>query len=590
MTEGDEGGAGRLQVCFLPLSHSGRLGFTVLPGRRGRDDEGRFWTRDLDEDLERLSALRVDRIVLLVSDVELTAARSRRLPEAASARGLALVHHPLPPQVGAEQRDEIRRLLDALGRWLAEGSTVVLVSGDGLGRAPLVAGTYLLRVGTPASRAVKLLRKLRGPECLRSSDAALLEAWETEPSPPETESAPRRTAGAGHIARAYSGSSSPRAADPEPGDPPWAREAREDLEETESEPAAPTPPPARVAARTAEAPSPMRWGGGDRADRSFTALTPVESSCVGALLGTALGDALGAPLEPETRRAQLEARYGPKGPEAPALSAPPGRPGPECAVPSDETQLVLVAVQTVVESRLRRLEVDTTLSRLAERIGRWTRERRGPWSPETSTLEVAEKIRDGSSWAEAATNAEQGSSGLVRAVAFGLAFADDLARAEQWAAAQCRVTHRSPEAVGAAAALAAVMARFGRGDRPEVALSEGLAAACRHSPRLAGRLARALDDADSGVPPAVFFERHSEATARDTLATAYFVLRRHPDDLESALREGVMTPGDSDAVGAVLGATLGARLGASALPPSWVQVLDDRENLEGLALALAASR
>lgn len=614
MSDGDDGGAGRLQVCFLPLSRPGRLGFSVLPGRRGRDEEGRFWTRDLVEDLDRLTTLGVERLVLLVSDAELAGARATPLLGQAQTRGLALAHVPLPPRVGSPQRAEIERLVENLSDWTAQGTNVVLVSGDGLGRAALVAGAFLVREGSAAPRAVATLRKLRGPDCLRAEDEALLLDWsgaEAPPSePPERSPTPLRTAGAGHVARAYS--PSPHLDREEgPLEPPWVRPA-ERSESSEAPRSFPPPkseglespryvgggpsdgsePPPDEAVSSSPPPPLFRPAPApSRAPRSrFGALTPVESTCMGALLGAALGDALGAPLEAETRRAKLEARYGSKGPEAPTLSPPPGGSGPECAVASEETQLTLLAVETVVESRLRRLEIDITLSRLSERIGRWTRERRGPWMPEASTLEVAERIRDGTPWTEAASNSERGSSGLVRAIAFGLAFADDLLRAERWAAAQCRVTHRSADAVGAAAGLAVILARFGRGDRLEVVLSEAIASACRYSPRLASRLARAWDDADSGVPPAIFFEHFGEPTARDSLAAALFVVRRHPDDLEGAVREAVMTPGDSDAVGAVVASALGARLGASALPPSWVQVLDGRETLEGLALALAASR
>jgi poly(ADP-ribose) glycohydrolase ARH3 len=270
-------------------------------------------------------------------------------------------------------------------------------------------------------------------------------------------------------------------------------------------------------------------------------------------------------------------------------SSPDG--GAPAALVSADTQLAEHALETVIEARQRRLELEATLARLAERVGRWHAQPRGGHrSPDPSHLEAAERLARGTPWTEAASNASSGAAGLPRAPAFGLAFSDDLRRAEQWGAAQCRVTHRGREAVAASAALSVGVARLARGERLSVALSEMVAAACRESPRLAARLARALHDADAGVPPAVGLARASAATAADALTMAFFVVRRHPDDLERALREAVMTPGPSSTAAGAVGALLGARLGAGALPPGWLAVLERKDELEARALAAAASR
>ena len=56
-----------------------------------------------------------------------------------------------------------------------------------------------------------------------------------------------------------------------------------------------------------------------------------------------------------------------------------------------------------------------------------------------------------------------------------------------------------------------------------------------------------------------------------------------PLDFETALRQVVEAGGDTDTNGAVAGAVLGARYGASAIPRRWLDVIPQRERVEGLA-------
>ena len=61
-----------------------------------------------------------------------------------------------------------------------------------------------------------------------------------------------------------------------------------------------------------------------------------------------------------------------------------------------------------------------------------------------------------------------------------------------------------------------------------------------------------------------------------------------PLGFESALRQVVEAGGDTDTNGAVAGAVLGARYGATAIPGRWLDVIPQRERIEGLADGLVA--
>lgn len=60
------------------------------------------------------------------------------------------------------------------------------------------------------------------------------------------------------------------------------------------------------------------------------------------------------------------------------------------------------------------------------------------------------------------------------------------------------------------------------------------------------------------------------------------------DDFEGGLVWAVNLGGDADTNGAVTGALLGARLGASAIPARWLEALEGREEIEALGRQLAA--
>ncbi len=68
--------------------------------------------------------------------------------------------------------------------------------------------------------------------------------------------------------------------------------------------------------------------------------------------------------------------------------------------------------------------------------------------------------------------------------------------------------------------------------------------------------------------------------AEQSLPTTLALLRRYPDDLETALIENVMAGGDSAARALALGLILGARHGKEAIPTRWVDGLINAPRIE----------
>lgn len=75
--------------------------------------------------------------------------------------------------------------------------------------------------------------------------------------------------------------------------------------------------------------------------------------------------------------------------------------------------------------------------------------------------------------------------------------------------------------------------------------------------------------------------------AEETLAIAILCCLRHPDDFEAAVRAAVNHKGDSDSTGSVTGQILGAALGAHAIPIGYLKNLELRPVIETIAGDLA---
>jgi hypothetical protein len=144
-----------------PHIRPGRLGITICPGRGDRD-------RNLDEDLARLRADGVDRLLCLSTEAELEWAGVPELGRRAQALGLDYRWLPVPDQGTcslSEAADLVRWCRDGLER----GESVVVTCMGGLGRSGMVAACTLVDLGDSPAAALASDRAARGPRALETS-------------------------------------------------------------------------------------------------------------------------------------------------------------------------------------------------------------------------------------------------------------------------------------------------------------------------------------------------------------------------------------------------------------------------------------
>lgn len=311
--------------------------------------------------------------------------------------------------------------------------------------------------------------------------------------------------------------------------------------------------------------------------------TPL-SRHLGAVLGAAIGDAMGHPTEFIRSFESIYERYGDKGVARFELFWE--RDGRRFAPYTDDTQMAEVVLRTLLDGHD---DLDETMGRMAQGFVAWSKNPQGGHrAPGGACMSGCGRLARGVPWREGGGETAGGCGSVMRAYPFGLVFAHDLEKAESWAVAHSKLTHRDPIALGACAAMAVGMARIVRGAAPSRVTSEMVAAACRYSARTAAMMATAIEEARAGVGPTTTLRRLEGWAAHEAIAAAVYIFTRHADDPVAAILEGANTPGDSDSLATLAGALVGARCGIEALPGDWVRDVERSEELQELARRIPA--
>lgn len=302
----------------------------------------------------------------------------------------------------------------------------------------------------------------------------------------------------------------------------------------------------------------------------------------GMLLGLAVGDALGAPLEgllPATRRARhLVVRdYLPRR----------GAPGTRAGLPTDDTQLSFWTLEQLLE--------DGALdpSHLARRFAADRIDGIG-----SGTAEFLEKLHRGRPWEECAARSA-GNGALMRVAPLLLPHLPSPSPL-LWAdvAVAARLTHDDSASTASCLAFADLLWKALRTERPPepswwadrfLAVLRPLETGATYSPRggewreafegpLSAYLDLVLGEARAGAWGTVdALERWwSGAFLLETVPTVLWILERHAHDPEEAILRAVNDAKDADTAGAIVGAAVGALHGRKRLPARWLVGLSGR--------------
>jgi ADP-ribosyl-[dinitrogen reductase] hydrolase len=288
----------------------------------------------------------------------------------------------------------------------------------------------------------------------------------------------------------------------------------------------------------------------------------------GCLLGIACGDALGGPVEFQTRE-QIRAAH-PNGLRdfigGGWLHLEPGE-------ITDDTQMTLALARSLANGGP--LDMEDVGARFIE----WYRSK--PKDIGNTTRAALKLLDEGESWDRTGKRAMRearsaaGNGSVMRCAPVALRFRQDPEALVRASIDTARITHADLRCTAGAVAINQAIACLLMGGSTDDALESAVAGI--HEPETVAAVRRAPSLTEPDVPCGGF--------VLDTVTAAFWALCNH-DSLEETIVAAVALGGDADTTGAVAGALAGARYRVKAIPARWLERLQHREELEMLSARL----
>jgi ADP-ribosylglycohydrolase len=334
-----------------------------------------------------------------------------------------------------------------------------------------------------------------------------------------------------------------------------------------------------------------------------------EERFVGCMLGGAVGDALGAPVE-FLSRAEIIERFGPDG--IMDLAEAYGRVG---AI-TDDTQMAMFTAEGMIPAVQRAMAKGiwgTEPAFVYHAYRYWLKTQGEPLPPvpvmhglrlplggeyRSALLDLTEMharrapgrtciaaLKSGNyGTVKKPINQSKGCGGVMRIAPAGL-----YGRFE----AGCdiaAITHGHPSGYLAAGFLTVAIGALAQGRELPTAIELARARLidCDDHEEVLAAVERACDEAKRGASPETVERLGRGWVAEEALAIALYCALA-ADDFENGVRLAVNHGGDSDSTGAITGNLLGTLHGVRAIPDRWLAQLELRAEIEELALRLLAS-
>jgi poly(ADP-ribose) glycohydrolase ARH3 len=294
---------------------------------------------------------------------------------------------------------------------------------------------------------------------------------------------------------------------------------------------------------------------------------------IGAFLGTAVGDALGAPFEgyPEVTKEEIEA-------------AADGR---EVLTYTDDTHMMIGVAESLIRNRgFDGQDMAETFVRHYD-LEPWRGY--GPGPPR-----IFRMIRSGIAWDKAALKLYQGGSfgngAAMRVAPIGALYHHDPEGLRQVACGSSQITH-AHRLGKEGAALQACAVALATGLEPSHPLDRDDFLARLIGVVQAGIYQEKLDKVKTLLPQSdkdrVVRELGHGIEAFNSVPTAIYAFLSQHGFFVPAVLGAVSLGGDADTIGAMTGAISGAYLGAGAIPARWRAKLENRGYIEELAEQLS---
>jgi ADP-ribosylglycohydrolase len=296
------------------------------------------------------------------------------------------------------------------------------------------------------------------------------------------------------------------------------------------------------------------------------------------MLGLALGDALGRPMELLSLD-EIRERYG----ETALADRDVG------LRPTDDTSMSVAVAEALAAAGADGPE--PLMAEVVDRFVRWRRAVKPEDSPDNTCLEATARLEAGVPWTESGVSWSKGSGAVMRTAPVGFFYARYPVLLREVSRMIASTTHGHPTAWAASTVVAAWVKEALDDTDPELWIDRSIRF-------LSGTACDEVIEALHAVPEAVRARSDEEAmqalgegwVCEEAVAMALAALLRHRDDFGQAVRCAVRHGGDSDTVGCIAGALMGVRVGERGLPAELVERLEGADGLRAMAVRMAAGR
>jgi ADP-ribosyl-[dinitrogen reductase] hydrolase len=283
----------------------------------------------------------------------------------------------------------------------------------------------------------------------------------------------------------------------------------------------------------------------------------MANALAGALIGTAVGDSLGLPMEgiPAKRQNHLF--------PAPVRQRLIGGWG----MISDDTEHTIMVAQALLECPE---DPAAFQHRLARKLRWWFASL--PAGVGLATARAILKLWLGAPPQRSGVYSA-GNGPAMRSAVLGVYFAQDSHRRAEFVRASTRITHSDPRAEVAALAIAETAAWMAVGREDVDALFRTFERLSEDNEwqTLVAHVGSALSTQEpvSSLASKIGATRGVSGYAYQTAPIAIYAALRHSTGFELAITETLACGGDTDTVGAITGAIVGARVGVDQIPKAW---------------------
>ncbi len=318
----------------------------------------------------------------------------------------------------------------------------------------------------------------------------------------------------------------------------------------------------------------------------------------GCLLGGAIGDALGNPIEFEDIYV-IKRIYGNKGMQNLLVNQK------NYAEFTDDTQMTMFTadgiikairktfdktklpdLKTIFESYKLWLNTQVRNQKLQRGKG-WIAELEELYEPRDPGITCLAAMRNNvPGTIQNPINSSSGCGGVMRMAPVGLMYHENPETAFKIGADCAALTHGNPRAYLAAGFLSALIAHIINNNNINESIDATLQILKKyegHEP-VAKLIIRANELAKSPIEPLIAIEELGDGWDGDeALAISTYCALKEPNNFKNAVRLAVNHSGDSDSTGAILGNILGAYLGIKEIPIEWTKKVELSNELEILA-------